>query len=100
MGTTEAQGESFCRLEDGRLDGSRRENVFGTYLHGLFDSGELVEKLASWLCARKGLTAETAAPEPRTAYKERQYDALAAGLRAALDMERLHRILEEQGERA
>ena len=100
MGTTEAQGESFCRLEDGRLDGSRRENVFGTYLHGLFDSGELVEKLASWLCARKGLTAETAAPESRAAYKERQYDALAAGLRAALDMELLHRILEEQGERA
>ena len=100
MGTTEAQGESFCRLADGRLDGSRRENVFGTYLHGLFDSGELVEKLASWLCARKGLTAETAAPESRAAYKERQYDALAAGLRAALDMERLHRILEEQGERA
>ena len=100
MGTTEARGESFCRLEDGRLDGCRRENVSGTYLHGLFDSGELVEKLASWLCARKGLTAEAAAPESRTAYKERQYDALAAGLRAALDMERLHRILEEQGERA
>ena len=100
MGTTEVRGESFCRLENGRLDGCRRENVFGTYLHGLFDSGELVEKLASWLCARKGLTAETAAPEPRTAYKERQYDALAAGLRAALDMKMLRRILEEQGERA
>ena len=100
MGTTEVRGESFCRLEDGRLDGCRREEVFGTYLHGLFDSGDLVEKLASWLCARKGLTAEAAAPESRTAYKERQYDALAAGLRAALDMERLHRILEEQGERA
>ena len=100
MGTTEVQGESFCRLEDGRLDGRRRENVFGTYLHGLFDSGELVEKLASWLCARKGLTAEAAAGESRFAYKERQYDALAAGLRAALDMKMLHRILEEQGERA
>lgn len=100
MGTTEVQGESFCRLENGRLDGCRREKVFGTYLHGLFDSGELVEKLASWLCARKGLTAEAAAPESRTAYKERQYDALAAGLRAALDMKMLRRILEEQGERA
>ena len=100
MGTTEVRGESFCRLEDGRLDGCRREKVFGTYLHGLFDSGELVEKLASWLCARKGLTAEAAAPESRTAYKERQYDALAAGLRAALDMKMLRRILEEQGERA
>ena len=99
MGTTEVRGESFCRLENGRLDGCRRENVFGTYLHGLFDSGELVEKLASWLCARKGLTAEAAAPESRAAYKERQYDALAAGLRAALDMKMLHRILEEQGER-
>ena len=100
MGTTEVRGESFCRLEDGRLDGCRREKVFGTYLHGLFDSGELVEKLASWLCARKGLAAEATAPESRTAYKERQYDALAAGLRAALDMKMLRRILEEQGERA
>ena len=29
-------------------------NVFGTYLHGLFDEGSLTEALASWLLARKG----------------------------------------------
>nr|WP_326186289.1 cobyric acid synthase [uncultured Oscillibacter sp.] len=94
MGATETRGDAFCRLEDGRLDGCRRETVFGTYLHGLFDSGELVQKMADWLCARKGLPAGTAAHESRTAYKERQYDLLAAGVRAALDMEAIYRILE------
>lgn len=94
MGTTEVRGNAFCRLEDGRLDGCQRELVFGTYLHGLFDSGELVQKLAAWLCGRKGLTVETAVQEPRALYKERQYDILAAGLRASLDMDMLHRILE------
>jgi adenosylcobyric acid synthase len=97
MGTTAVRGDAFCRLENGQLDGCQRGNVFGTYLHGLFDSGELVEKLASWLCARKGLTVETAACESRAAYKERQYDALAAGLRASLDMEALYHVLEREG---
>lgn len=96
MGTTEVLGDAFCRLEDGRLDGCQRETVFGTYLHGLFDSGELVQKLAAWLCARKGLSVETAAQEPRALYKERQYDILAAGLRDSLDMDMLRRILERK----
>ena len=37
-------------------------NVFGTYLHGLFDSGELTERLAELLCRRKGIAMESAAP--------------------------------------
>lgn len=93
MGATEVRGDAFCRLEDGRLDGCQQGTVFGTYLHGLFDSGELVQRLADWLCARKGLTAGAAVQEPRAAYKERQYDLLAAGVRAALDMEAVYRIL-------
>jgi len=97
MGATEVRGEAFCRLEDGRLDGCQRNEVFGTYLHGLFDSGELVQKLADWLCVRKGLTVENAVQEPRALYKERQYDILATGLRDSLDMDLLHRILEREG---
>ena len=36
--------------------------MFGTYLHGLFDSGELTEQLAAYLCRRRGIAPEQAAP--------------------------------------
>ena len=101
MGVTEVRGAPFCRLEDGREDGRedgcRSGNVFGTYLHGLFDSGELTEKLAAWLCARKNIPAEAAVPVSHRAYQERQYDLLAAELRKALDMEALWQIVDGKG---
>ena len=94
MGTTAARGEAFCRLESGETDGCRQGNVFGTYLHGLFDSGAVTEKLAAWLCERKGIVAAETPVEDRRAYRERQYDLLADGVRAALDMDAIYRILE------
>lgn len=99
MGLTEVRGEPFCHLSDGTPDGCHRGNVFGTYLHGLFDSGALTEKLVRWLCERKGLDVEVAAPESHWAYQERQYDLLADGLRHALDMDGVYRLLglSEQG---
>ena len=95
MGATEVRGEPFCRLDDGRADGCRSGNVSGTYLHGLFDSGEALEKLANWLCERKGIQKESAAAQPRQTYRERQYDLLAAGVREALDMDAVYRIMED-----
>lgn len=97
MGTTEVRGEPFCRLEDGREEGCRSGNVLGTYLHGLFDSGELTGKLSDWLCTRKGLPpAGRAKPVSWRRYQEQQYDLLAEGLREALDLAALRRILEEE----
>ena len=95
MGETSARAAAFCRLADGREDGCRSGNVFGTYLHGLFDSGELADRLAAWLCGRKGLRTEKAQAEPRQTYRERQYELLAAGVRAALDMDAIYRIMED-----
>ena len=75
---------------------SVRENVMGTYLHGFFDAPELRDRLVSLLLARKGLawTGE-AGPEDGQAYREEQYDKLAAALRDSLDMEAVYRILEQ-----
>ena len=85
-GRTTVGGAPFCTLEDGTPDGCVQGSVFGTYLHGLFDSGELTEKLAALLCRRKGLTPEIAAPLTMQAYREQQFDLLADGVRRALDM--------------
>ena len=95
MGRTERRGgASFCRLETGAEEGCQQGAVFGTYLHGLFDSGELTQKLARWLCARKGMELEDSGPLSHWAYQEQQYNRLAQGLREALDMDAIYRILE------
>ena len=80
------QGTPFCTLADGTPEGCVQGNVFGTYLHGLFDSGDLTERLAELLCRRKGIAMESAAPITMQAYREQQFDLLADGVRQALDM--------------
>ena len=95
MGTTAVNGEPFCRTDRGEPDGCRRGNVCGTYLHGLFDSNEATEKLADWLCGRKGMEKESAAAAPWREVRERRYDLLAAGVREALDMDAVYRIIED-----
>ena len=93
MGSTQVRGEPFCRLEDGREDGCVRGSVWGTYLHGLFDSGELTQKLAELLCRRKGLRAESARAVSHAAYQQGQLDLLADGVRQALNMREIYRIM-------
>ena len=89
-GRTTVEGAPFCTLADGTPDGCVQGSVFGTYLHGLFDSGELTEKFAALLCRRKGLAPETAAPLTMQAYREQQFDLLADGVRRALDMSAIY----------
>lgn len=96
MGRTHRSGgRPFCRLESGQEEGAVHGNVFGTYLHGLFDSGELTARLANWLLDRKGLKAKPESMEHYAAYKERQYELLAADVRAALNMPAVYRAMEE-----
>lgn len=94
MGETAVRGEPYGRLSDGTPEGCRAGSVRGTYLHGLFDSGELTEHLAAELLERRGLPPSARRPESRRAYRERQYDALAEAVRQSLDMEALYRIME------
>ena len=67
-----------------------QDRVFGTYLHGLFDTGELTEKLVAALCARKGIAPDTAALMPMEQYRQQQFDLLAEGVRKALDMDAVY----------
>lgn len=93
-GKTTVHGDAFCMLENGQPDGCVNGNVFGTYLHGLFDTGSLVQKLAEYLCARKGISCEQAAPVSHEAYQEQQFNLLADGVRHALDMKAIYALME------
>lgn len=94
MGQTQVDGEPFCRLEDGWAEGCAAGNVYGTYLHGLFDTGEATARLADLLCKTKGIDPAGAAPLSHRAFQEREFDRLAEAVRAALDMDAIYRMME------
>ena len=96
MGRT-AGALNFARLTQGETtapDGMAVGNVWGSYVHGIFDKGAFAQRFVNCLLKAKGLSAAEAV-EDWASYKERQYDILADACRAALDMDKIYEILEE-----
>lgn len=76
-------------------DGAYSRNVYGTYVHGVFDKEEVAKEVIMSLGRMKGIDATEIAGVDFQAFKETQYDKLAAGLREHLDMKRIYQILDE-----
>ena len=70
-------------------------NVYGTYLHGLFDSEAISRSLVSALFAAKGLDVASVKAFDMESFKQGQYDLLATALRQALDMDAVYRIIQQ-----
>lgn len=68
-------------------------SVFGTYFHGLFDTGEVTERLARALSQRKGVSYKPEAPVSHREYENQQFDILADAVQEALDMRALRNII-------
>ncbi len=93
-----------------KSDGTYLDNVYGTYIHGVFDQEETAKEIIRALAARRGNRNRTEDTESGTetsrdvlygsgiadyaAYRERQYEKLAETLRQHLDMDRIYEILE------
>lgn len=80
-------------LQQGHPDGSQKENVYGCYVHGIFDSPEMSGGFLSALLKEKGYDSETVQAVDWKSYKEEQYDKLADIVRASLDMKEIYRII-------
>lgn len=93
--TPDADVHPLVLLDNGLADGCTNGNIFGSYLHGFFDSMECRSGLIHELCKRKGIDAANISVFDYAAYKERQYDRLADVLRKSLDMSMIYGILEE-----
>ncbi|MFZ5975007.1 MAG: cobyric acid synthase [Bacillota bacterium] len=72
---------------------NNKGNVFGTYLHGIFDNGIFLRGLINYLRGRKGMEPLEAKPESFADFKEREYDRLADIVRHNTDMELFYHIL-------
>lgn len=70
-------------------------NVYGSYVHGIFDENGIAESIVRTLYELKGMEFSEDSLFDVHAYRESQYDKLAETVRAALDMELVYRILEE-----
>ena len=81
--------------ETEKAEGAVSGSVCGTYVHGVFDREEVVHGLLQALGQKKGVDVTEMKGMDFAAFKETQYDILAAELRKHLDMERIYQILEE-----
>lgn len=75
-------------------DGLCAGNVYGTYVHGVFDREEVTQGLVKALGDWKGIDVSQMTSVDFAAFKESQYDILAAELRRHLDMKKIYEILE------
>jgi len=81
----------LLHLNDGTEDGYFvDDHCMGTYVHGILDNPSFIEKL---LAPFKDKMAKKALDFDYKAFKEEQYDKLAAHVRQHLDMDKLYRIL-------
>ncbi len=90
MGTTELQGaEPLCELSDGSWDGCKvSDKLWGSYLHGILDNKAVLQAIFE----ANQLKAEVAEFDFQ-AFKEEQYDKLAAHVREHVDMDLVYSFM-------
>lgn len=71
------------------------KNVYGSYVHGLFDRGGIATSIIEALAEKKGIKIDNGVWEDYQSFKEKQYDKLADTLREYLNMEEIYGMLRE-----
>ena len=101
MGETTLKGDAkpSTNIQDSvtgvsKADGAYLDNVCGTYVHGVFDKEAVAEAIVQIIGEKKGLDVSGMTGMDFAAFKETQYDILAAELRKHLDMKKIYEILE------
>ena len=86
-----AKPSPLLHLSDGREDGYRvNDKCMGTYVHGILDNAAFVDVLLQPFSEKTRMKNRSF---DYAAFKEEQYDKLAAHVRQHVDMERIYQIL-------
>lgn len=72
------------------------KNIYGSYIHGIFDAAGISDAVLKAICDKKGADINDLRSFDRTEYKTGQYDLLADIVREGLDMELIYRILNRE----
>lgn len=73
----------------------RQKDVYGTYIHGIFDRSGIACAIVKALAEKKGTEIKGKGFDNYMDFKNRQYDKLADTLRQYLNMEEIYGMLEE-----
>lgn len=93
MGSTHIDGEASEEWK-APVYGTR-QNVYGSYIHGLFDQGHTAEAVVGALAKKKGLSLTEGEIQDYRKFKETQYDKLADAMRMYFHMEEIYGMLRE-----
>lgn len=93
MGSTHIDGEASEEWK-APVYGTR-QNVYGSYIHGLFDQGHTAEAVVRALEKKKGLSLTEGEIQDYRKFKETQYDKLADAMRMYFHMEEIYGMLRE-----
>ncbi|SFA92797.1 adenosylcobyric acid synthase (glutamine-hydrolysing) [Acetitomaculum ruminis DSM 5522] len=99
ISTLKDQAKTMTNIKDSvsneeKQDGAYHKNVYGTYIHGVFDKEDVANAVVKSLADEKGVEITNLATMDFKEYKEKQYDILAEELRKNLDMDKIYKILE------
>ena len=89
------QTEPFDRVFEFTSEGSGycRGNIYGTYVHGLFDENMVAADIVRAVSELNKKSVDISALSDRTGYKQSQYDLLADTVRKSLDMDAIYRMI-------
>lgn len=73
-----------------------RGNVYGSYIHGIFDAPGVSDRILRAICRQKGLDFHFLGTFDLQEYKQRQYDLLADTVRGGLDMELVYHVINRE----
>lgn len=76
-------------------------NIYGSYVHGIFDNGDIATEIVKTLAYNKGINFDESLRDFKldefdyAACKEKEFDKLADGLRESMNMDLIYSILQE-----
>ncbi|MCM1226366.1 MAG: cobyric acid synthase [Clostridium sp.] len=91
MGQTKSGELPLIQFSDERCDGAYKSNIFGTYLHGIFDDNAVSSAIVSELFKRRGLNFSDMINYSE--YRESQYNLLADTIRQNINIEKIYEII-------
>ena len=90
-------GRTSCREEISEFisggSGYCKDNIYGTYVHGLFDTKEALCGIVGAVAAASGKCVELSVVTDMDDYRNSQYDRLADVIRNSLDLNAIYKVM-------